>query len=302
MKKNVLRTCPVCGQELIISKLKCVECDMEISGGFQISLFSKLEDSEIEFIKAFLKNEGNISKLQNETGKTYAGIKNLLNVINIKLGTIKEEKNNIDMRIFDQKEQTGVVKIIQEKLLECGGKSKMPMLKGDPLDIWVTSSGKGIANSGFVDFICEWHILEAIVRKANELGGIMYRGDAAAQNGAKIGSDELLGGSRNYVELYCNDAVVKCTLTMSDLMSTYFLDEDRLDDVYISEMLPSKMGWNNPFLEDEIIRGYTDEMRDFMDAIYYDREPKSGFDIAYDTTRITYAAYKSSELGVAVRP
>ena len=191
MKKNVLRTCPVCGQELIISKLKCVECDMEISGDFQISLFSKLEDSEIEFIKAFLKNEGNISKLQNETGKTYAGIKNLLNVINIKLGTIKEEKDNIDMRIFDQKEQTGVVKIIQEKLLECGGKSKMPMLKGDPLDIWVTSSGKGIANSGFVDFICEWHILEAIVRKANELGGIMYRGDAAAQNGAKIGSDEL---------------------------------------------------------------------------------------------------------------
>ena len=88
---------------------------------------------------------------------------------------------------------------------------------------------------------------------------------------------------------------------MSNLMSTYFLDEDRLDDVYISEMLPSKTGWNNPFLEDEIIRGYTDEMRDFMDAIYYDREPKSGLDIAYNTVMITYAAYKSSELGVAVQ-
>ena len=117
-----------------------------------------------------------------------------------------------------------------------------------------------------------------------------------------MATDTLLGGSRNYVELYCNDAAIKCTLTMSDLMSTYFLDEDRLDDVYISEMLPSKTGWNNPFLEDEIIRGYTDEMRDFMDAIYYDREPKSGLDIAYDTTRIAYAAYKSSELGGAVEP
>ncbi len=115
-----------------------------------------------------------------------------------------------------------------------------------------------------------------------------------------IATDVLLGGSRNYVELYCNDAVIDCTLTMSNLMSTYFLDEDNLDDVYLSEMLPSKTGWNNPFLEDEIIRGYTDEMRDFMDAIYYDRQPKSGFDLAYDCIKIIYAAYKSSELGEAV--
>lgn len=115
-----------------------------------------------------------------------------------------------------------------------------------------------------------------------------------------IATDVLLGGSRNYVELYCNDAVIDCTLTMSNLMSTYFLDEDNLDDVYLSEMLPSKTGWNNPFLEDEIIRGYTDEMRDFMDAIYYDGQPKSGFDLAYDCIKIIYAAYKSSELGEAV--
>lgn len=115
-----------------------------------------------------------------------------------------------------------------------------------------------------------------------------------------IATDTLLGGSRNYVELYCNDAAINCTLTMSNAMSTYFLDEDRLDDVYISEMLPSKTGWNNPFLEDEIMRGYTDEMRDFMDAVCHDREPRSGLEIAYDTTRITYAAYKSAELGAEV--
>jgi len=65
-----------------------------------------------------------------------------------------------------------------------------------------------------------------------------------------IATDTLLGGSKNYIELYCNDAAIKCNLTMSDLMSTYFLDEERLDDVYISEMLPSKTGWNNPFLAD----------------------------------------------------
>lgn len=110
-----------------------------------------------------------------------------------------------------------------------------------------------------------------------------------------IATDTLLGGSRNYIELYCNDAVINCTLTMSDLMSTYFLDEERLDDVYISEMLPSKTGWNHPFLEDEIIRGYADEMRDFMEAIYFKRQPKSGFDLASETIKLIYAAYKSAE-------
>lgn len=115
-----------------------------------------------------------------------------------------------------------------------------------------------------------------------------------------LATDTLLGGSNNYVDLYCNDAAIKCRLTMNNMMDTYFLDEDRLDDVYISEMLPSKTGWNSPFLEDEIIRGYVDEMRDFMDAIYYDREPLSGFDIAYDTAKIIYAAYMSAELGHAV--
>ena len=117
-----------------------------------------------------------------------------------------------------------------------------------------------------------------------------------------IATDVLLGGSKNYVELYCNDAVINCTLTLSNLMSTYFLDEDNLDDVYISEMLPSKIGWNNPFVEDEIIRGYTDEMRDFIESVYFDREPKSGFKLAYDSIKIIYAAYKSAELGKAVEP
>ncbi len=115
-----------------------------------------------------------------------------------------------------------------------------------------------------------------------------------------LATDTLLGGSKNYIELYCNDAAITCRLTMNDMMDTYFLDEDRLEDVYISEMLPSKTGWNHPFLEDEIVRGYVDEMRDFMEAIYYDRQPLSGFDIAYDTSRIIYAAYMSSEVGHAV--
>lgn len=115
-----------------------------------------------------------------------------------------------------------------------------------------------------------------------------------------IATDTLLGGSKNYVELYCNDAAINCTLTMNSMMDTYFLDEDGMDDVYLSEMLPSKLGWNHPFLIDERVRGYIDEMQDFMEAVYYDREPVCDFGLAYETARIVYAAYMSAEIGERV--
>lgn len=116
-----------------------------------------------------------------------------------------------------------------------------------------------------------------------------------------IATDTLLGGSKNYVELYCNDAAITCQLTMSNAMSTYFLDEDRLDDVYLSEMLPSKTGWNNPFIADEIMRGYMAELQDFVECVAYGRQPLSDFQLAYDTARVTYAAYMSAELGKKVK-
>ena len=115
-----------------------------------------------------------------------------------------------------------------------------------------------------------------------------------------IATDTLLGGSKNSIELYCNDTAINCKLTMNDMMSTYFLDEDGLESIEISEMLPIKIGWNNPFLEDIIIRGYVDEMRDFMECIYYDKEPQSSFYLASETIKVIYAAYKSAELGRAV--
>ncbi|MEG0758509.1 MAG: Gfo/Idh/MocA family oxidoreductase [Raoultibacter sp.] len=116
-----------------------------------------------------------------------------------------------------------------------------------------------------------------------------------------IATDTLLGGSRNYVELYCNDAAINCTLTLNNLMSSYFLDEDGLDSVGISEMLPNKTGWNHPFIEDEIVRGYVGEIQDFMEAVALNRKAKSGFEVARDTAKIVYAAYLSAESGQRVK-
>lgn len=112
-----------------------------------------------------------------------------------------------------------------------------------------------------------------------------------------IATDNLLGGSKNYVEIYANDTAINCRLTMNDAMETYMVDNDGMNGVYLSEMLPIVTGWNKPFVADEMLRGYCNEIVDFMGSIIYEREPESGFDLAAQVMKVTYAAYYSDEEG-----
>lgn len=112
-----------------------------------------------------------------------------------------------------------------------------------------------------------------------------------------VASDTVLGGTHNTVDVFCNDGALRCQITPPDLLNTYFLDEDGLENEVLGEMLPSKLGWNKAFVSDEVIRGYLGELQDFMEAVVYDRAPSSDFDLAYETAKIMYAAYQSAEEG-----
>lgn len=109
-----------------------------------------------------------------------------------------------------------------------------------------------------------------------------------------IASDNVLGGTKNYIEIYANDGTLMCNITPTDSLRTYFLDQEGLENVTFSEMLPGKTGWNNLFVCDEILRGYVYELQDFVECVAYGRRPISGFDLAYDTVKIIYAAYRSA--------
>lgn len=112
-----------------------------------------------------------------------------------------------------------------------------------------------------------------------------------------LASDLVLGGTKGYVEVYTNDSAIHCRVSPVDVVSSYFLDEDRLEDVAVSEMLPSKTGWNHPFVADETLRGFLGEAQDFVGSIRTGREPFSGFPLAYETMKVIYAAYQSAEEG-----
>lgn len=110
-----------------------------------------------------------------------------------------------------------------------------------------------------------------------------------------MASDTVLGGTKNYVEVYSNNAVMINNLTPIDALNVYMLDNKGMENIKFSEMLPSTTGWNKAFIADEILRGFTDELIDFMECIAFDRAPLSDFELAYNTTKAIYAAYLSYE-------
>jgi len=112
-----------------------------------------------------------------------------------------------------------------------------------------------------------------------------------------IASDNVLGGTKNYIEIYANDGVLMNNITPANNLQAYFLDQEGIENVQFSEMLPEKTGWNNLFICDEILRGYVYELQDFVECIAYGRKPVSDFDLAYEAIKVIYAAYQSAEEG-----
>lgn len=112
-----------------------------------------------------------------------------------------------------------------------------------------------------------------------------------------IGSDTCLGGTKTYIEVYSNDATFNCNVAPTDYMQTYFLDEDGIENIYLGEMLPNKLGWNRSFVSDEVLRGYTGELQDFVECVALGRKPDSSYDLAAEAVKLVYAAYTSAEEG-----
>lgn len=190
MPNSIIKICPSCGNDMFISELSCKNCGVKISGNFDMRGLSELSNADWEFVKQFLSVEGNISKMQEEYNETYNSIKIKLKKINTILG----DKTMVDAKSIDfstNVNDSKVIRQLQNRIIECGGESLMPVLKGSPVPFHLSSGKDGVESDGLRGVVLKWEIFDAIVKKAISLGGKMYRGDSAAQNGARIGSDEL---------------------------------------------------------------------------------------------------------------
>jgi predicted dehydrogenase len=110
-------------------------------------------------------------------------------------------------------------------------------------------------------------------------------------------NDITLGGVRNVVTAYLTNAVVQANITPNTTVTAYAPDAAVWGDEYISEKVETKAGWQFPSPEEDWMRGYPQELADFVDAIRERREPLSGGALAREVVEVIYAGYLSAATG-----
>ncbi|MCW5873474.1 MAG: DUF2089 domain-containing protein [Anaerolineales bacterium] len=71
-------TCPVCSGELVVTSLRCRECDTSLQGRFTSAPFSQLSEEQLAFVELFVRNEGKLTRMEADLGLSYPTIRNRL--------------------------------------------------------------------------------------------------------------------------------------------------------------------------------------------------------------------------------
>jgi predicted dehydrogenase len=112
-----------------------------------------------------------------------------------------------------------------------------------------------------------------------------------------LASDGVLGGVRNTLSVCLSNAVVHVNMNPSNVLEVYAPEPHVFGDEYLVEKLETKAGWNFPSPDEDWVRGYPQEIEDFVGAVLFDREPVSGIELVRDVVESIYAAYWSAEQG-----
>jgi hypothetical protein len=87
MQKYKMPTrCPVCTEEMIVTRLRCTHCDTGIEGSFEVSRFARLAREHLDFVEIFVKSRGNIKEVERELGISYPTVRGRLDAVLEALG------------------------------------------------------------------------------------------------------------------------------------------------------------------------------------------------------------------------
>ena len=96
---RLLKQCPSCGSEMIITELSCTQCDTRIQGVYESCSFCELPEDDIRFLEIFVTCRGNIKEMERETGLGYWTIRGQLDDVIVRLReVISAPANAVDIR------------------------------------------------------------------------------------------------------------------------------------------------------------------------------------------------------------
>ncbi|HSC71276.1 MAG TPA: Gfo/Idh/MocA family oxidoreductase [Candidatus Methylomirabilis sp.] len=112
-----------------------------------------------------------------------------------------------------------------------------------------------------------------------------------------LSTDVSLGGVKNLMTAYLSNSVVQVNINPNTSLQIYAPDGAIWGEEYLTEKVETKAGWQFPSPDEDWMRGYPQEMEDFVDAVREGREPLSGALLAHETVEVIYAGYVSAQEG-----
>lgn len=75
MPHDVIATCPVCANELAVTRLHCRSCGTTLEGDFSVGRFGRLNRDQLSLLESFLRSRGNLREMERELGISYPTVR-----------------------------------------------------------------------------------------------------------------------------------------------------------------------------------------------------------------------------------
>jgi hypothetical protein len=75
MPHDVISTCPVCSNELAITRLHCGSCGTTLEGDFSVGRFGRLNRDQLALLESFLRSRGNLREMERELAISYPTVR-----------------------------------------------------------------------------------------------------------------------------------------------------------------------------------------------------------------------------------
>ena len=78
--------CPVCHDDLLVTRLACRNCGTALEGRFTMGRLLQLTPEQLHFVETFLRSEGKLNRVQEELGLSYPTVRSRLEEVICALG------------------------------------------------------------------------------------------------------------------------------------------------------------------------------------------------------------------------
>lgn len=75
---SVIGQCPICRENLVVTRLHCRNCDTAIEGHFTLGRLYYLSPEQLQFVETFIRCEGKINRVEDELGMSYPAVRSRL--------------------------------------------------------------------------------------------------------------------------------------------------------------------------------------------------------------------------------